>query len=361
MVRTKRPRTRRNCLNQAAAGTRLPPVRYYLNRSGALGPQTQSLRLDESGPPPRQPRGEVCRVFHRQQSRPPLLGREDPGQRSTLRPLSLLLPPGVSPAERERAEHLRVFCRFMDSAGRVRSRSNLAEHFPGRWTGRAQVYLRDTVPQVVRSIGNFSDHYENIKNIRKIPKSCWPSGGGIPAWPSSPTVEELLANCPVSKGFTLCQQVPQRPSVKISLGTFNSSKELIVNIVHRHVIGVRSWVPIPKRYRGYFRYRWNVCVLTAPYLPIGLARFLASIWLCKPSNLWLDGQSGLKKFLRQVPLADVIRSARRDANLSELLCKDLAGGSRHLPLGSDMSDMPGQGCGLILDHSSIDTIPRKTQ
>lgn len=73
-------------------------------------------------------------------------------------------------------------------------------------------------------------------------------------------------------------------------------------IIRRQVIGVRSDTAVPQRYREYFRYRWNFLILTAPRIPIGLARFLAGQWLTKPSSLWLERKESLKKFLRKVPV-----------------------------------------------------------
>jgi hypothetical protein len=70
----------------------------------------------------------------------------------------------------------------------------------------------------------------------------------------------------------------------------------------RHVVGLRSDVEVPEKYLGYFRYRWGFLILTAPFiLPIGLTRFIVSLWVRNPHSLWLEWFGTLKQYLRVVP------------------------------------------------------------
>jgi hypothetical protein len=85
---------------------------------------------------------------------------------------------------------------------------------------------------------------------------------------------------------------------------------LAARIVSNAIVGIRSSIEIPEKFRRYFRYRQNFLILTARYaLPIGLVRFLLAQWTVKPYSLWLRRSCTLKKFLRKVP-SSLVRQAR---------------------------------------------------
>jgi hypothetical protein len=89
---------------------------------------------------------------------------------------------------------------------------------------------------------------------------------------------------------------------RVSIDQFNGDSELIKRIVMRHVVGIRSDIEVPEKFLGYFRYRWGFLILTAPFiLPIGLARFIVSLWVRNPHSLWLEWFGTLKQYLRAVP------------------------------------------------------------
>lgn len=106
----------------------------------------------------------------------------------------------------------------------------------------------------------------------------------------------------VSKGASPCDEGRQSGKTRrVSRRELNESSALAIRIVRRHVIGLRSDIEVPKQYLGYFRYRRGFLILTAPRVPIGLARFLLGQWCTAPHSLWLEWHGTLKQYLREVP------------------------------------------------------------
>jgi hypothetical protein len=91
-------------------------------------------------------------------------------------------------------------------------------------------------------------------------------------------------------------------TTRVSRHQLNSSSELAKRIVRRHIVGIRSDIEVPKKFLGHFRYRCGFLILTAPTLPIGLARFLLARWCIDPTSLWLEWFGTLKMYLRAVPV-----------------------------------------------------------
>lgn len=90
--------------------------------------------------------------------------------------------------------------------------------------------------------------------------------------------------------------------VRVGLTEFNANSRLAAKIINRNVYGLRSDIKVPNKYFGYFRYCNGFSILTAPRaMPIGLARFLASIWCTDPHSLWLERRETLKQCLRRTP------------------------------------------------------------
>jgi hypothetical protein len=181
--------------------------------------------------------------------------------------------------------------------------------------GKAQsTFVRGIFPhgQVRTVYGCAAVHEWQSRESRTLPETDWPRLGTRSAWPSTPTVTELVAMgrrgltpLPMRKeGYSLKQ--------KVSLAQFNSDAELCSHIVRRNIVGIRSDIKVPEDYLGHFSYRWGFLILTARQgkLPTGLARFLAGQWLKCPSNLWLQDKVSLKRFLREVPRTDFCTAAR---------------------------------------------------
>jgi len=148
--------------------------------------------------------------------------------------------------------------------------------------------------------GSLTQHLANKERIRTLPVRDWPRYRGRSLWPSCPNILEML--CEIDQGFIYPQISPGALTVRVPRTEFQVNPEMAKLIIRRQVIGVRSDIALPNGYREYFRYRWNFLILTAPRIPIGLARFLAGLWLTKPSSLWLERKESLKKFLRKVPV-----------------------------------------------------------
>jgi len=135
---------------------------------------------------------------------------------------------------------------------------------------------------------------------QSLPKADWPRDSrGRSAWPSSPNFNEILEMS--RRGVTTAEPKSLGGFIPVSFSEFNCFSELIIRTVSRSVIGIRADVKVPAKWLGLFRYRWNFLILTAPRLPIGLARFLVGKWLTDPYSLWLERRESLKSYLRKVP------------------------------------------------------------
>jgi len=147
-----------------------------------------------------------------------------------------------------------------------------------------------------------------ISAVKKLSEKAWPTIQGRPAWPSTPTMPEWLEM--LRRGVKSSSElfVERGKTIRSTIREFNSNIELAKRVVHRQIVGVRADVGIPSKYLGCFRYRWGFLILTAPYLPAGLARFLASIWCTNPYSLWLERKVTLKQYLRELPLSILNRT-----------------------------------------------------
>jgi len=156
--------------------------------------------------------------------------------------------------------------------------------------------------------GSMTVFRSQSRAVKKLPEAAWPTVSGRPAWPSTPTITEWLEM--LRRGSKRSSElfVERGKTVRSTIREFNSNIELAKRVIHRQIIGVRADVSIPSKYLGCFRYRWGFLILTAPYLPAGLARFLASIWCTDPYSLWLERKVTLKQYLRELPLSILNRA-----------------------------------------------------
>jgi len=197
-------------------------------------------------------------------------------------------------------------------------------------------YLKTHAGLKVRvGYGSLAAHRSNREAVFKLPVDQWPSLSGRSLWPSSLTINELLEAS--QRGWTEYPSIPPPPIItRVGVREFNGNPFLAKEIVRRNVVGIRSDLEIPKRYLDHFRYRRNFLILTAPVIPIGLARFLASVWITDPSSLWLERMVSFKKFLKGfVATAIVDRSRARLSDPNWYLDSSAEGGSPSLDYSSD--------------------------
>jgi len=157
-------------------------------------------------------------------------------------------------------------------------------------------------PECRTSDYDITIHRRNKMSCHRLNRSSWPSNlDGRPVWPSSPTFNERLEM--LRRGSPVVNQNPPYASRRVCPSEVKENGDLCVGIILNNVLGVRSDIPVPEKFLGYFRYRRGFLVLTAPgMIPIGLARFLCSHWCTDPNSLWLRRKEPLRKFLRAVPL-----------------------------------------------------------
>jgi len=166
-------------------------------------------------------------------------------------------------------------------------------------------YIRQVMPGgCVRSVhGCPTVHEWQRKAVRPLPESGWPRLGTKPAWPSTPTITELLEMS--RRGLTPLPIRKHRHTMlhRVSMAQFRADPELCRSVVSDNVIGIRSDIRVPSKYLDYLSYRWGFLILDIRQreLPTGLARFVAGQWIRNPGNLWLQDKCSLKTFLRETP------------------------------------------------------------
>jgi hypothetical protein len=163
--------------------------------------------------------------------------------------------------------------------------------------------IGEIFPEVRRRRFDLTTHNLMKRSLIKLRQEELPrdSVSGKYLFPSFPTFLERLEMLRSNQGLESNDQL-YGPSVRVSRSEFNENSRLAARIVNRNVYGLRSDIEVPQRYFGHFRYCNGFSILTAPYIPVGLARFLASIWVTDPHSLWLSRPETLKQCLRKVPL-----------------------------------------------------------
>jgi len=218
--------------------------------------------------------------------------------------------------------------------GRRRGRLYLPQHFPREahalselTTGqlRNSVYrfkacdsARYTIDDRVRNFvhrvfpdgqirtvsGNFTAHFRQSRIAKRLPESDWPRLGTRPAWPSSPSLVEVMTMGRSGKVPEPLVKFREPVKHRISKAEFQRNADLRCRIVATNVVGIRSDVKVPDQWLGYFRYRWNFLILAVPYnLPRGLVRFLIGQWIRCPHNLWLQDKCTFRTFLKSTDRA----------------------------------------------------------
>jgi len=139
--------------------------------------------------------------------------------------------------------------------------------------------------------------------VKRLPASDWPRLGTRSAWPSTPSVDELMEMS--RRGLTprpMQKHTEQKVKYHLTRAQVRSEPDLCKAIVRQQVVGVRIGQHIPSKYLKYFRRRWNFLILTSPWcLPIGLARSLTALWITNPSSLWLLDKCSFKCYLKKTP------------------------------------------------------------
>jgi len=173
-------------------------------------------------------------------------------------------------------------------------------------------YIREVLPGGhIRTVNGCPTVHEwQQKEVRPLPASDWPRLATRAAWPSTPTITELLEMS--RRGLTSLPMRKARYSLKwrVTLAQFNSDAELCRQVITKNVFGVRSDIKVPSKYLDHFSYRWGFLIPDVRRLPIGLCRFLAGQWIKAPANLWLSEKCSLKNFLRETPSTCITRSPK---------------------------------------------------
>jgi hypothetical protein len=189
-------------------------------------------------------------------------------------------------------------------------------------------------------------HRSQRLTVKPLKRDSWPRDPLGPSWPSFPSIPEWMEM--LRKGIDPFE----RPELKIPVGNtgytrvprgeLHSNYALATRIVANVIVGIRSSVEVPAKFRGYFRYRQNFLILTArAALPIGLVRFLLGRWCRAPYSLWLRRQCTLKQYLRKVPISLVKQARLWLAESTQGVDPTRAGSCTPSDEFSDMESMSG--------------------
>jgi hypothetical protein len=193
------------------------------------------------------------------------------------------------------------------------------------WTGVLSVFDRHaplryavtacSVSTYQTSCRGFQDeklyyHPENLsvmvgqaRAVKRLPLDHWPrdlSGGR--SWPTFPTLNESWEMAMRGK-----YPVPLSTSDREKLrGQKLPSKQVLpgqmVRTVSNFVIGIRATVAVPRKFLGYFAYRWGFLILKGNRpLPHSLASFLAGQWKSDISGVFLKFPIRYNEALRRMP------------------------------------------------------------
>jgi len=160
-------------------------------------------------------------------------------------------------------------------------------------------YIQQVLPGVCRLVRpNVDLHAWQSRVAKPLKSEDWPRLGARPAWPSSPTFNEMLEM--QRAGLQPISML--RPPVRlghVTVSEFNDNAGLRARLVAKQVVGIRSDVGLPRIFLDRFRYRRGFLILTVRYnLPAGLVRFLTGQWIRNPHNLWLREKVSFKHYLK---------------------------------------------------------------
>lgn len=149
-----------------------------------------------------------------------------------------------------------------------------------------------------RFSGKISADCARRVDTNRLDKRDWPRNPRS-LWPSSPTVTELLAMTRCGKTPTPLWKPPKLIGNQLRVSDLKWRLKSATRIVSDNVVGLRSTVPVPRKFLPWFRYRDGILFLTVRYsLPAGLVRLVLSQWIRDPFSLWLKVNCRLKYYLR---------------------------------------------------------------
>jgi hypothetical protein len=152
---------------------------------------------------------------------------------------------------------------------------------------------------VWRFSGSLSEDCARRVDCHRLAKRDWPRNARS-LWPSSPSVTELIAMARSGKTPDGPMWKPPKIALhNLRVQDLSTDSYLASRVVSNNVVGIRSTVPIPRKFLHWFRYRDGFLILTVrSSIPIGLVRLLLSEWIRNPFNLWLKVNCRLKYYLR---------------------------------------------------------------
>lgn len=124
-------------------------------------------------------------------------------------------------------------------------------------------------------------------------------------WPSFPSISEIVGMAGQGKTPSGLWSHRIRIGNPVTMKHSHDNHKIATRMILRNVVGVRSTVPIPRKFLPWFRYRNGFLILSVRYnLPIGLVRLLTSSWIRSPYNFWLQVPCRYKSYLRLYSLDD---------------------------------------------------------
>lgn len=167
-------------------------------------------------------------------------------------------------------------------------------------------YINRVLPGYVWNCPKFSfEACARRVDTHRLSQTAWPRSRGL-LWPSTPSFTEMLAMSRKGKPLSGLMKPSLGLKAHVTVRDFSENADVATRIITNNVVGIRSSVPVPRKFLPWFRIRSGILFLAVRYdIPIGLVRFLAAQWIRNPFNLWLKVNCRFKYYLKLLPKAGI--------------------------------------------------------
>jgi hypothetical protein len=125
--------------------------------------------------------------------------------------------------------------------------------------------------------------------VKRLPRHQWPRDSRGHGWPTYPTLSESWACFAARHSSYKSYNSPPHNMRTMKLPSRQVLPGLKVRVLSKFLLGLRADVPVPKKFLGYFSYRWGFLILnrTGPF-PAEFASFLADSWKRHQTSMYLS-------------------------------------------------------------------------
>jgi len=166
---------------------------------------------------------------------------------------------------------------------------------------RSHGFARERLYRVTR--GSLT-HARQARAVPRLPRSRWPSHDGQLLWPTFPTLNEswemyMRGKSPASIQTMLPRRadgsLEKRPLRQVKPGS-------AARAVSKFVLGIRADIEVPRKFLGYFKYRWGFLILRRHgFLKRDFVTYVTKLWKSEFSGMFLKVPIRYNDALRLIP------------------------------------------------------------